>query len=159
MLSRALIALSCYGNPIRIMSQRLAPAWFNHFEVKDRKSGVTCASRRGAEKLFGEIWFDHDYDVPGVILGPKDIVLDIGANQGFYTCYAASKAHRPFLRAGGQKPQAAASECQSQSPGGPCAGGADGGESHDRHDEIFLHPHVGRRNADDDRIICEILEP
>jgi len=41
--------------------------------------------------MFGETWYSHVYDVPGLPIRPDDIVLDIGANQGFFTCYAASK--------------------------------------------------------------------
>lgn len=39
--------------------------------------------------MFGEIWFDHDYDVPGIRLQAGDVVLDVGGNQGFFSCYAA----------------------------------------------------------------------
>jgi FkbM family methyltransferase len=34
------------------------------------------------------------YDVPGVPIRAGDVVLDIGANQGFFTCYAAFKGAR-----------------------------------------------------------------
>ena len=44
--------------------------------------------------MFGEVWFDRDYDVPSLILRPGDVVLDIGGNQGFFACYAAWRGCR-----------------------------------------------------------------
>jgi FkbM family methyltransferase len=44
--------------------------------------------------MFAEVWFCKSYDIPGVSLRPGDLVLDIGANQGFFSCYAAQKGAR-----------------------------------------------------------------
>lgn len=41
--------------------------------------------------MFYEIWGKHDYDIPGVCFSPGMTVIDIGANQGFFSLYAASK--------------------------------------------------------------------
>jgi FkbM family methyltransferase len=42
------------------------------------------------------IWDKKTYDVPGCILSPGKTVIDIGANQGFFTLYAASRGARVF---------------------------------------------------------------
>jgi FkbM family methyltransferase len=41
--------------------------------------------------MFYEIWSKRDYDFPGFSLAPGMTVVDIGANQGFFSLYAASK--------------------------------------------------------------------
>src|ERR1700693_118071 len=71
-----------YGNPIEILWQRLRESSLMEFRIVDRRSGVVCRCRPAAQRMLGEVWFDRDYDVPGLILRPGDIVLDIGGNQG-----------------------------------------------------------------------------
>jgi len=83
-----------YGNPWQVWWQRKAGAKGGEFEVKDRSSGVACICRPEAHRMFGEVWFDRDYDVPGVPLRAGDQVLDIGGNQGFFACYAAQRGCR-----------------------------------------------------------------
>jgi FkbM family methyltransferase len=78
-----------YGNPIEILWQRLRQSSLTEFCIVDRLSGVVCRCRPAAQRMFGEVWFDRDYDVPGLILRQGDLVLDIGGNQGFFACYAA----------------------------------------------------------------------
>lgn len=41
--------------------------------------------------MFYEIWGKQDYDIPGINLTKGTVVIDIGANQGFFALYAASK--------------------------------------------------------------------
>ena len=41
--------------------------------------------------MFYEVWDKKDYDIPGFSLARNMTVVDIGANQGFFTLYAASK--------------------------------------------------------------------
>jgi FkbM family methyltransferase len=78
-----------YGNPVEILWQRLGQSSLTKFRIVDRRSGVVCCCRPAAQRMFGEVWFDRDYDVPGLSLRPGDLVLDIGGNQGFFACYAA----------------------------------------------------------------------
>jgi FkbM family methyltransferase len=56
--------------------------WNNGFKIK----GYT-----NCLYLFYEIWSKKNYDIPGFALTPKMVVIDIGANQGFFSLYAASK--------------------------------------------------------------------
>jgi len=78
-----------YGNPWQVLGQRMKGKSVTEFRVVDRQSGVVCLCKPDAHRMFGEVWFDHDYDVPGTPLRTGDVVLDIGGNQGFFTCYAA----------------------------------------------------------------------
>jgi FkbM family methyltransferase len=42
--------------------------------------------------MFSEIWYDNFYNPEGFEIKEKEIVFDIGANNGFFSIYAASKA-------------------------------------------------------------------
>jgi len=43
------------------------------------------------ENVYKEIWFDHEYSRYGVEVKENDIVIDCGANVGFFTLYALNK--------------------------------------------------------------------
>ena len=43
------------------------------------------------ENVYKEIWFDHEYSRYGVEVKKDDIVVDCGANVGFFTLYALDK--------------------------------------------------------------------
>jgi FkbM family methyltransferase len=62
--------------------------------ISDRETRVTVAAEVKSYQMFGETWYNHDYDVPSCPLRANDSVIDIGANQGFFSCYAASKDAR-----------------------------------------------------------------
>jgi FkbM family methyltransferase len=79
-----------YGNPVHIILKR-AFAKTGLLTISDRRTGVSVTAAVKSSHMFGETWYSRDYDVPGCPLRPGDSVLDIGANQGFFTCYAASK--------------------------------------------------------------------
>jgi FkbM family methyltransferase len=69
--------------------------------IADRETGVRVTAAVKSSHMFGETWYSRDYDVPGCPLRRGDTVIDIGANQGFFSCYAASKgasvyAFEPF---------------------------------------------------------------
>ncbi|MEI6350355.1 MAG: FkbM family methyltransferase [Verrucomicrobiota bacterium] len=77
-----------YRNPLQVLWARsVRPDGL--VTVVDRASGVACQCKVRSYRMFGEVWHDRDYDVPKLAIRPGDVVLDIGANQGFYTCYAA----------------------------------------------------------------------
>jgi FkbM family methyltransferase len=57
--------------------------------IVERSTGMEFRCKTASQRMFGETWRDHDYDVPRVLIRPGDLVIDIGGNHGFYTCYAA----------------------------------------------------------------------
>lgn len=43
------------------------------------------------QNVYKEIWLDHEYSRYGVEVEPGDVVVDCGANVGFFTLYALEK--------------------------------------------------------------------
>lgn len=84
-----------YGNPVAIAWQR----WRQRgnaglLSVNDRATGIRCHCRAGAFQMFGEVFHLHLYDIPWLPIRPGDLVIDIGANHGFYSLYAACQGAR-----------------------------------------------------------------
>jgi FkbM family methyltransferase len=90
-LARTLTAVDRLANPVHVLRKRMFANPADIMMIADKISGVRCLCNVGSYHMFGETWYSHVYDVPGLPIRPDDIVLDIGANQGFFTCYAASK--------------------------------------------------------------------
>lgn len=90
-LASALVAADHFGNPFHIARKRLFGKPSDLMAVVDRATGVRCVCNLGSHHMFADTWYSRVYDVPGVPIRPGDVVLDIGANQGFFTCYAAQK--------------------------------------------------------------------
>jgi FkbM family methyltransferase len=86
-LARLARGLENYGNPLGLLAQRLLGT--PTVQVVDRRTSIRCRCARGADRMFGEVFHLHEYDIPRMPLGPGDVVIDIGANHGFFTCYAA----------------------------------------------------------------------
>jgi FkbM family methyltransferase len=57
--------------------------------VTDRATGLSFRCLAGADAMLGEIFHERLYDVPLAPIRPGDLVLDIGANHGFASCYFA----------------------------------------------------------------------
>src|ERR1039457_5338179 len=55
------------------------------------KNGLTIKGYTHCFTMFYEVWSKKDYDIPNFTFGEGMTVIDIGANQGFFTLYAASK--------------------------------------------------------------------
>lgn len=94
MLSRLipiLQGLVHYRNPVHIVLKRLTGGPETLMTIADRKTGVTVVASAQSYHMFGETWYARDYDVPECPIRPGDTVIDIGAHQGFFTCYAASR--------------------------------------------------------------------
>ena len=58
------------------------------FKIKDNKIGKADIS------MLSEIWFSEYYNPPFMAIQAGDVVFDIGANNGYFTIYAAIKAAR-----------------------------------------------------------------
>jgi FkbM family methyltransferase len=85
---RLLNGLEHYGNPLHVVLKR-AFSKNGIMTIADRRSGLTVVASVKSSHMFGETWHTRDYDVPGCPLRRGDSVIDIGANQGFFSCYAA----------------------------------------------------------------------
>lgn len=90
-----LAGVANYGNPLEIFFRRLFTRT-GEMRIVDRRTKVSVRAVRGSYHMFGETWYDHDYDVAGCPVRQSDIVVDIGANQGFFTCYAGQMGARVY---------------------------------------------------------------
>lgn len=84
-----------YGNPLPILLKRFLVK-NGKMIVVDRHTGIRCKCNIASYQMFGETWYNKDYDIPHFQIRHDDIVVDIGANQGFFACYAASKGAKVF---------------------------------------------------------------
>jgi len=94
-LAAVLKGVANYGNPFEISLRRLFTR-DGEMRIVDRRTKVSVRASRGSYQMFSETWYDHDYDVAGCPVRENDIVADIGANQGFFTCYAAQMGARVY---------------------------------------------------------------
>ena len=85
-------ALTHYRNPAGLALQRLSRRPVH--TITDRATGLTFRSRAAAAPMLTETFHQHAYDLPAVPLREGDVVLDIGANHGFFACYAAGRGAR-----------------------------------------------------------------
>jgi len=95
-LIRSLHAARNLGNPLHVLRKRAFGHPGDTMLVRDRRTGIHCACAVAAYPMFASTWYSHDYDVPRVPIGPGDVVFDIGAHQGFFSCYAAQRDARVF---------------------------------------------------------------
>jgi hypothetical protein len=93
-LGSALSASYNLGNPLQVGWKRLFGKPSDLLTVVDRPSGLRCLCTLNSHPMFSDIWYSHVYDVAGVPIRDGDVVIDIGANQGFFTDSAAFKGSR-----------------------------------------------------------------
>lgn len=79
-----------YRRPLWLAAQRLSGR--REITVTDRATGLTFRCLHGADRILGDVFHAHLYDVPMVPVRPGDLVLDIGANHGFASCYFARRS-------------------------------------------------------------------
>lgn len=53
---------------------------------------ISCLSE--SHSIYVEIWQKRDYDIPGFDFPPGSVIIDIGANQGLFSVYAARRGAR-----------------------------------------------------------------
>jgi FkbM family methyltransferase len=95
-LSSTLAAADHLGNPFHVFRKNLFGKPSDLMTMVDRATGVRCECTVDSHQMFSATWYKHLNDVPGLPIGPGDVVIDIGANQGFFTCYAAQKGARVY---------------------------------------------------------------
>jgi FkbM family methyltransferase len=95
-LSSTLTAADHFGNPFHVFRKRVFGKPSDLMTMVDRATGVRCECTVDSHQMFSATWYKHLNDVPGLPIGPGDVVIDIGANQGFFTCYAAQKGARVY---------------------------------------------------------------
>jgi FkbM family methyltransferase len=96
------LALVCRSCRILLFERRLPGRFYQIYYSLLNKLGVRLANVKTKNGytikgfthcffVFYEIWSKKDYDLPGFTLTKGMTVIDIGANQGFYSLYAASQ--------------------------------------------------------------------
>jgi FkbM family methyltransferase len=95
-LIRTLEVFRRFSNPGHVFRKRLFSKPEDVMLLVDRETGVRCRAKVASYQMFASVWYKHDYTVPYIPIRRGDIVLDIGANQGFFTCFAAHHGARVY---------------------------------------------------------------
>jgi FkbM family methyltransferase len=78
-----------YRNLVPLMYQRATHSAL--IDVTDRRTGLRFKCRRGADTMLAETFHALIYHVPFAPIRSGDIVIDVGANHGFFSCWAAQQ--------------------------------------------------------------------
>ncbi len=95
-LIRALELIRRFSNPGHVLWKRCFGKPQDDMLLVDRETGVRLRAKIASYHMFAGVWHKHDYTVPHMPIRRGDIVLDLGANQGFFTCYAAHLGARVY---------------------------------------------------------------
>jgi len=60
-------------------------------DVIDRRTGLRFKCRRGADTMLAETFHALIYNIPLAPIRNGDIIFDVGANHGFFSCWAAQQ--------------------------------------------------------------------
>lgn len=80
------LPIRCYKLYYRLLSRMGL-----RFETIRRGNGLVIKGHTRSLWMFYETWSKKDYDIPGFTLTTNMTVVDVGANQGFFSLYATSK--------------------------------------------------------------------
>ncbi len=95
-LIRALEVVRRFSNPGHVIWKRRFGKPQDLMFLIDRGTGVRFRAKVASYNMFAGVWYTRDYEVPYIPIRSGDVVLDIGANQGFFTCYAAHCGARVY---------------------------------------------------------------
>jgi len=89
LLHRLAKAQMNYDHPFGLLAQRVLGRRI--VTITDRATGLRFRCRRGADRMLGEIFHSRIYDIPTAPVQNGDVVIDVGANHGFTSCYFAQR--------------------------------------------------------------------
>ena len=93
-LYRVAKAVHNYRRPFWLQAQRALGR--EVVTVTDRGTGLSFRCLQGADRMLGEIVHTRVYDIETAPVRPGDVVIDVGANHGFATCWFARRGARVF---------------------------------------------------------------
>jgi FkbM family methyltransferase len=86
---RLLKGMRNYGRLLPLLYQRSTQAAL--IDVTDRRTGLRFKCRRGAHTMLAETFHALIYNVPMAPIRNGDVIFDVGANHGFFSCWAAQQ--------------------------------------------------------------------
>jgi FkbM family methyltransferase len=93
-LYRLAKAVHNYRRPFWLLAQRALRR--ETITVHDRGTGLRFRCLQGADRMLGETCHSRIYDIPAAPVRSGDVVVDVGANHGFATCWFAKRGARVY---------------------------------------------------------------
>lgn len=87
-------AVRHYRHPFWLLGQRALGR--ETVTIADRDTGLRFRCLKGADRMLGEIFHSRIYDIPAAPVRSGDVVIDVGANHGFASCWFARQGARVF---------------------------------------------------------------
>jgi FkbM family methyltransferase len=88
---RALELFQRFSNPWHVLWKRAFGKPQDEMLLIDKQTGIRCRANIASYHMCFAVWYRNEYDIPYIPIRKGDIVVDIGANQGFFTCLAAHR--------------------------------------------------------------------